>query len=368
MKRGQGNVIGVVLLILIVIAAIVIITSVIIPLVKESGSETETGVGSISTDLEIKNVEIFLNGDVDITVHRGSDKNEITELKFVFYEEGGESKVVEVKGEGILDTTTSKVFSFNHDDIENENKIEKVSVVPVVDGKLGIEIQESESSILTNRDGKRIYKNPDGLVSWWKFDGNARDSVSSNHGEFVGGTLITSDTERGEVASFDGTDDYASFPDSDDLEFGNSGSVLAWFKLKAWAHEKIITKDVEGGDGCVDYNFNLHVHISSKKIGVNICEDFSDNVIQDENGEDFGLDNWYHVAVITNNGNLEVFINGVSVFTDDSGLYILADNSQDWFIGKGHNYYLNGYVDDAMIFNRALVESEVKGLYVSQKR
>lgn len=374
MKRGQGNIVTVVLLILIIVAAIVIITAVIIPLVKESGKETETGVGSISTDLEIKNVEIFWTGEVNITIHRGSDKNNINGLNFVFYESDGNNKVVKIREKDIINTTRTRIFNFNHSTILNENRIEKVSIIPIIDDRLGIEILESESNILTDRDGKRIYKNPDGLLVWWKFDGNARDSVHSYHGEFLGDALIISDSERGQVANFDGDGDYMDLNGGlEDINFygGESGAstISAWINVNESDNYNYIFNDVAGT------RYFITDPSSSGRIlmtRVRYTDDsssafYSDGFIPDND--------WAFVALIVDcsKQNVNFYIGGnldVSHTPSKTCKLFDFDTVNKPAIAKGYDAisYFNGTMDDVMIFSRALSDSEIKGLYINQRK
>lgn len=381
MKRGQGTVIGVVLLILIIVAAIAIITTVIIPLVREGGEETETGLGTISTDMEIRNVDIFLNGEIDITVHRGSDNNEITELKFIFYEEGGQSKIV-TRSTDLIDPITSKVFSFDHSEILNENPIEKVSVVPVLGSELGIEVRESDSNILTNRDGERIYKNPDGLISWWKFDGNLRDSVNVYHGTEVGGTdeeILVEDVERGQVASFDGSDDYVKLNVNladIDLYGGASGAST----LSAWINE----------DDAREYNYIFNDVAGSRYFNSEsaTAPDFPTLFTRVRNSGDTSSppyrsdgkmhEGWAFVALVVDCsvGEISFYIDGeLDTLHSLGGVGCVLKDFQPAelpAIAKGLNpgnpSFFKGKIDDAMIFNRALSADEIKAIYINQKK
>src|SRR5262245_15525608 len=57
---------------------------------------------------------------------------------------------------------------------------------------------------------------PPGLVSWWRGEGNANDSVGSNHGALRGGTGF-GPGRVGQAFAFDGVDDWVFVPDSASL-------------------------------------------------------------------------------------------------------------------------------------------------------
>jgi hypothetical protein len=71
-----------------------------------------------------------------------------------------------------------------------------------------------------------------GLVGWWKFDGNAKDSSSgNNHGTVVGGTLTTDRKGTANSAySFNGTTDRISVSSSAVLNPTGAVTVEFWVR------------------------------------------------------------------------------------------------------------------------------------------
>jgi hypothetical protein len=71
-----------------------------------------------------------------------------------------------------------------------------------------------------------------GLVGWWKFDGNAKDSSSgNNHGTAVGTTLTTDRKGQANSAySFNGTTDHVSASSSAVLNPTGAVTVEFWVK------------------------------------------------------------------------------------------------------------------------------------------
>ncbi len=71
MKKSQANIITVVLLIMIALISVIIVWNVVRPLIKKSVSKIGTEAFTVS--LEIKNVELFVDGGAKITVKRGKE-------------------------------------------------------------------------------------------------------------------------------------------------------------------------------------------------------------------------------------------------------------------------------------------------------
>jgi glucan-binding YG repeat protein len=82
--------------------------------------------------------------------------------------------------------------------------------------------------------------------------------------------------------------------------------------------------------------------------------------------------NWYHVVGVFESGsNISIYVNGVKENTAATTITVLNQAPGSWAtttIGyeNGNRYYLNGVLDNVMIFNRALSASEIQNIYNSQ--
>ncbi len=75
---------------------------------------------------------------------------------------------------------------------------------------------------------------PSDYVAYWKFNGNTNDEKGQNNGTLQNGASIVTDATKGQVASFDGVDDFVKVPDSNSLDMGRGSlSISAWFKAGA---------------------------------------------------------------------------------------------------------------------------------------
>jgi hypothetical protein len=57
---------------------------------------------------------------------------------------------------------------------------------------------------------------PEGIVGWWRAEGDAQDSAGSNHGAVHGATAFAED-KVGQAFSLDGATGYVGVPDAADL-------------------------------------------------------------------------------------------------------------------------------------------------------
>jgi hypothetical protein len=81
-----------------------------------------------------------------------------------------------------------------------------------------------------------------GLVSWWRGDGNANDSADGNNGTAFNGAGYASGV-FGSAFSFDGFNDHVRIPNSSNLSLTNGITLGAWvYPRIAGSYHDIISK------------------------------------------------------------------------------------------------------------------------------
>jgi hypothetical protein len=159
---------------------------------------------------------------------------------------------------------------------------------------------------------------------------------------------------------FDGTDDYLSATNPDNLSPSNI-TMSAWFKVSSLSSTMGIISNKYG----TDYGINLSVSSGLIRVLVGNGTDFeylSSDFIADTN-------KWYHVAVTHNSTNDEniIYINKQSEGTSTFALAYKATKYFDIgsFYAQNHLLNFNGTIDEVMIFDRVLRKSEIQELYNS---
>jgi hypothetical protein len=71
-----------------------------------------------------------------------------------------------------------------------------------------------------------------GLVSWWRAEGTANDSVQVNHGTLMNGATFDSG-RAGDAFSLDGVNDFIRVPDHSSLDLRNQFSIVLWLFQKS---------------------------------------------------------------------------------------------------------------------------------------
>lgn len=311
-RKAQSSVIVLVLIVLIAIVAILIVWNIFNPLIKKKGEEV--GLEKLTTSLEIKEVVLIGQGASKITVSRGTGKAELTGLKFVFYDENGNSNVVEEKT--TLPELGTEMYSFSP--FSNLGKIKRVSVFPVIGNNLGIE-SKSEAS--------KIIQVPNGLISWWRFD-NADDFLMKNNCRLISGNL-NGVLENGNL----------NCGNDSSLNMEKEIGISFWIKTSS-RNGGIIKK----GD-----NYNVFLENGFVNFSYWESEVKSDVTINDEN--------WHHVATTIMGIYIDGFLHSSKIMSFTAGV-----NSDELKIGD-----FNGLLDEVMIFNESLANTEVIGLYNNQK-
>ena len=314
-KKGQVGVLTIVLIILIVLVAIAILWSVIFPLIKEKGESIQ--VGQFSIGLEIKEVIIFGNGVSVVSVNRKSGKEELDGLKFVFYDESGNS--VTRDGESI-DELETKSYSFSAIDEPGFNTITKVGVSPIINNDLGMVSESEPNSVLSI---------PSRVVSWWRLD-NLNDFIRGNTCVALEGG-VSDGVLNGKINCT-----------ASGLNLKDNMAISFWVKGNGNEDKIIISKER-----------GYEISIDSKKIKF-VSGDYSGT------SEGQLIDDWNHVVI------------SVAVSSDPLSKIYLNKNVKIFSVGSfdsgDENLIMNGELEEVMIFNSGLDSTQVTGIYNTQKK
>ncbi len=208
---------------------------------------------------------------------------------------------------------------------------------------------------LPTHDTPRIFlhaKVTDDLVGYWTLDDNVNDdSTYNNDGTNYGATNTLLGYSAG-AFDFDGND-YIDLPA--DLGYSNQVSAFAWFKAEGAP---------PGGYHIVLGGQELEISVPTTgevRTGVTT----SNGRFVSNHGSGLTDGDWHFIGFTFNGTNKRSFIDGVDV-----GNLSVTGNLINSFsyrrigrFGSSSTYYLNGSVDEVMIFNRTLTSKEVQELY-----
>jgi len=326
-RKGQSNIIVVVLIILAVIISIIIFWNIFNPFLRESVKEVNTDI--LKNEIELREAGLFLTGASRVNVLRRTGNLTIDSLKFVFEDESGRTHLESVN-ENIPRLLESTSYFFSP--IENFGKIKKVSAYPVINGKDGIGSSVESSSILNI---------PSGLVSLWKFDGNLEDSVGGNTGNINGNVEFANEEGRKSLHFNSG---YVDLGKDLSLDIKREFAIVFWIKTNSSNTEILKKGSTKPNYGLgIDKNGRIDFSFSSKGI-----------TKSKKTSKIIGDGKWHHLVFT----NMMVYIDGEA----DKILNVndaLDTNQENLILGEG----FNGYIGEFMFFNKSLDMSQAKGIY-----
>ncbi len=218
---------------------------------------------------------------------------------------------------------------------------------------------------------------PAGLVSWWRGENNASDSIGANQGSPVSGLAYTNG-EVDQAFSFNGSSSYVRVSNDPSLNPTGSFSIELWMNLRQDASSQQILVGKWGDNGELSnqrsYAFTVQ---PGRALGFSISDyahqwDRPFHTFFTDPGI-IALGTWNHVAAVYDQsaGSRRIFVNGVQVKTrTDAPITVLNGTAPvtfgvwyraaSWLEG-----YFRGSLDEISFYNRALSAAEIQGIYAA---
>jgi WD40 repeat protein/serine/threonine protein kinase len=286
----------------------------------------------------------------------------------------------------IIDTKSGKNVTLNSGDYELTLKDGQEGLKLSLD-KMTLKRGETVLATITRRDkpGDAVAEKPaakrptDGLIAWWRADGNAKDSVGHHDGALKG-EITFAPGVAAQAFRLDGATRYVEVPRSDLWGFGTRD-----FSIELWVQFRAVTPSHDIGHpsavfiGCDEGNgsghkwffaygdgfLNFHVSNANGKGGFYAKAEFSPD-----------LDQWYHLAVTRSQGTFTTYVDGLPVASEKVDVIIPFPDAP-LTIGQAEGgAFVSGLIDEVAIYERALSPDEVKarwralapaGKHVAQK-
>lgn len=214
---------------------------------------------------------------------------------------------------------------------------------------------------------------PDGLVAWWRAEGNGLDATNSNNGTLASGATFATG-KVGRAFLFDGADDHFDIPASPSIDVGASGGMT----FETWVNPSSIAMQVvaewNNGGGGVGSHLWLSVDHTVAGDGVgNIYVNLYDTTETSHGilspAGTMTANEWQHIAVTYDktSGDAVLYRNGVVVATNNLGTFT-PQTSYDLHLGYRASSafsgtYFGGLMDEPSLYNRALTAAEIQSIY-----
>lgn len=197
----------------------------------------------------------------------------------------------------------------------------------------------------------------DGLIGWWKFNGNPNSSIGSAHGTVYGATLTNGQNNSPNSAySFNGTSSYITIPNMP----GFPSSTVA---ISFWAYPRNTGADGTGVIGTtqnVTYN-RISVFLPWAN---NVMWDFGSDTTRLSVAWNSSWQNqWSHWVFIASPAGRAIYRNGTLAASNASNASFNPENIS-FFLGRFEaGQFWNGNLDDVRIYDRILAPAEITSLY-----
>ncbi len=231
----------------------------------------------------------------------------------------------------------------------------------------------------------------DGLVAYYPFENNTKDSSGNNNDGKVYGNVSYVRGVIGMAAKFGGYDDksYIHVPNSSSLKLSDQATFSFWLKVNDSYGQT--SGDCSGKK--VNNTYQVVLAKSNERNGICIPifiggKDLTTIIKIDVDGRDTNksgamyvsetpVGKWIHIAIITGSRGTKIYFDGKiqKAPNDFRPTDFRIANSEDMYIGiqPGKDtcldwwYPLNGELDEVRIYNRALSDDEVSRLVNSGK-
>jgi len=346
-KKGQSQIIVTILIILLVLASVVIVWNVVNNTIRNSSDEVE--IGKFVAQIKLEKISLPITGGIEVKLK--VTKGSVDGLRFIFISEDEDPITIE-KTKNLPSQLETKSFLFAADEIPSS--ISEITVIPILDEKLGLDVSTKKID--------RIFVAPgdNSLISWWKFENTATDSEGDNHGRLVNNPKIVNGAV-GKAYYFDGTSalSHISVKHDSSLEIQDNMSISMWININGWdtPYEEFIKKG--------NFRFETADYVlRSPGIPENLW-------IAGRNYDiNWADDTWFHIVYVSTKSPSKtwVYINGFQNGTSgDNGLTDFSGLEDLRFGNLNAAQTFDGALDEIMIFNKALTIEEIKEIYNNQK-
>jgi hypothetical protein len=214
---------------------------------------------------------------------------------------------------------------------------------------------------------------PEGLVAWWRGEGNARDELGQNHGTLTGSTSFTPG-QVGQAFHFDGRPGSVNVPRSARLDLSQQVSIEFWVQAAA-------DNTLHACQGLVTTDFYVaEISPCGPQAGVNFAvssnsgQSFHHTSDPTAAGVKVTRDEWHHIAGTYDSKTLRLYVNGelkaqmphvgqLSPMLSESFLSIGSEDGRTNCPSCLNARYFSGLIDEASIYNRALTPSEIQAIF-----
>jgi hypothetical protein len=266
---------------------------------------------------------------------------------------------------------TGNVLSLQHVQVSDEGDY---SVT--VSNSAGF-VVSSNATLSITPTGTNCFPAPAALVSWWKAENNALDSVSGNSGFLSNGVSFAA-AEVNQGFNLDGTSGYVRVPASATLDVGMADG----FTIEGW----VKPADITTARPLVEYNngtdFGVHLWINEPYFGGQGGPgDVFANIVDTRGGTHalvslpgvLDTNSWKHVALTYDKASGEgvLYVDSTVVYSYHLGTFT-PKTSSDLYLGlrpsPQYPSIYSGLMDEFSVYARSLPQNEIQAIVLAAGR
>ena len=203
--------------------------------------------------------------------------------------------------------------------------------------------------------GEQGLTNETDLLAYWKLDGNILDTIDKNNGSFNVVASLTNKGRFGQAYEWDASSNqYIDISPSASIDTPYDVTISFWYHRRGTTGSYGRFFSREGSQfelAETSGNFYYYFKNSSnsafgwRNTGISVPND------------------WTHVVVVSNASFWEIYLDGVSKYTNTENAVDFLTGGDFRIGGGGGAASINGTIDEFRIYNRSLSASEVLELY-----
>lgn len=185
------------------------------------------------------------------------------------------------------------------------------------------------------------------------------DMVGSNNGTLTNGPTFNSGS-AGSI-EFDGVDDYVNCGNSLDTLSSNLLSVFSWFKCTSTTNEPLLFRTT-------NYSSGWNISVSNGILRTTLRPSVGNN--NNIYSGTIATDTWYYGGFTCDGTTIKQYLNGINLSQTPVATTLNLNNSDTLLVGGNliyGTYSMQGSIQVAQIYSRALIASEVLQNYNATK-
>lgn len=217
----------------------------------------------------------------------------------------------------------------------------------------------------------------DGMISYWRAEGDADDSLGGNDGTFAAETYTSG--QVGQAFDLDGSDDYVIVHKSALTDWLNTfdtqdKTIVMWVLAKSAGGSTISATMDSDQNPSLEFPWFWDRDIDAIQF---VLKDDAGNVVSYRYSvSDWELDEWHHIALAWDSTSKDYVVyldSGTRAVTLDQssgtiGAISQFSSAENFTFGARNtggsiDSYFNGTIDEVAIFNRTLNSTEIQQLY-----